>query len=121
MYLVSVNQSTRDDIAAAAAAHRELGPDYEQGVAESLVDRIGAEVDRRVDARLAQRGQAAQAVAPARPGGSSFPAVLLGLGSMGIGIGAAGAVLSLNSGATLLVALIWIIIGVVNVAYNRRR
>ncbi len=47
-----MEQATRDDIAAAAAAHRELGRDYDSAVAEGLVDRIGAEIDKRIEARL---------------------------------------------------------------------
>jgi hypothetical protein len=47
-----VEQATRDDIAAAAAAHQELGRDFDGAVAEGLVDRIGAEIDKRIDARL---------------------------------------------------------------------
>lgn len=52
MYRNAVEQATRNDIAAAAAAHHELGRDYDGAVAESLIDRIGAEIDKRVDARL---------------------------------------------------------------------
>jgi hypothetical protein len=52
MYRDAVDQATRNDIAAATAAHHELGPDYDDAVAESLVDRIGAEIDKRIDARL---------------------------------------------------------------------
>jgi hypothetical protein len=52
MYRDAVEQATRDDITAAAAVHRELGPDYDAAVAESLVDRIGTEIDKRIDARL---------------------------------------------------------------------
>jgi hypothetical protein len=52
MYRDAVDQMTRNDIAAAAAAHPELGRDYDGAVAESLIDRIGAEIDKRVDARL---------------------------------------------------------------------
>jgi hypothetical protein len=55
MYRDAVEQATRDDIAAAAAAHRELGPDYDTAVAEGLVDRIGAEIDKRIDSRLGSR------------------------------------------------------------------
>ena len=54
MYRKFVDQLTREDIAAATAVHAELGPGYDQAVAEGLVDRIGAEIDRRVDAKLAQ-------------------------------------------------------------------
>jgi hypothetical protein len=52
MYRNVVDQAARNDITAAMAAHHELGRDYDDAVAESLVDRIGAEIDKRVDARL---------------------------------------------------------------------
>jgi anti-sigma factor RsiW len=57
MYLFTMEQMTREQITAAAAAHRELGPDYEGALAEGLVERIGAEIDRRVDAKLAEKGK----------------------------------------------------------------
>ena len=50
-----MDQLARDDIAAAAAAHHELGRDYDGAVAEGLIERIGDEIDKRVDARLGQR------------------------------------------------------------------
>jgi hypothetical protein len=52
MYLNAVDQATRNDIAAAAAAHHELGRDYDDAIAEGLVDRIGTEIDKRIDARF---------------------------------------------------------------------
>jgi VIT1/CCC1 family predicted Fe2+/Mn2+ transporter len=52
MYRDAMDQAMRNDIAAATAAHHELGRDYDDAVAESLVDRIGAEIDKRIDARL---------------------------------------------------------------------
>jgi hypothetical protein len=52
MYRNSVDQTVRGDIAAAAAAHQELGRDYDAAVAEGLIERIGAEIDSRVDARV---------------------------------------------------------------------
>jgi len=46
------------EIAASVAALQDLGPGYDQALAEGLVERIGAEIDKRVaaqlDARLAQ-------------------------------------------------------------------
>ena len=54
----------------------------------------------------------------------SAASVVLALGSMGIGIGVAGTVLPVadgSSGGYWLVALIWIIIGVINVSWARRR
>ena len=44
------------EIRASVGAHADLGPGYEAAVAEGLVERIGAEIDKRIDARLAQTG-----------------------------------------------------------------
>jgi len=134
MYREAMDQTARDEITAAAAAHRELGPQYDDAVAESLIDRIGDEIDRRVDARLgaspspssSRRLKAPQPAQPEPrpPGRSNVATVVLALGSMGLGVGVAGTVL--NSGANgggggfWLVALIWIVIGVINVSYARR-
>lgn len=117
-----MEQLARDDIAAAAAAHRELGREYDNAVAEGLIERIGAEIDKRVDARMGQRGD--HPARRERSGSTSGPGVagiFLALGSMGIGLGAAAAVLAENRDGTGLVALIWIVIAVINVAYSRRR
>ena len=62
MYRDSVDQTTQNDIAAAAAAHRELGPDYDAAVAEGLVERIGIEIDKRVEARLGDRANRSRSV-----------------------------------------------------------
>ena len=118
-----MDTSTRADIAAAAAVHTELGPDYGDAVAEGLVERIGAEIDKRVDARLAQRGPAGTPE-PAQPQHRSpWAPVALGLGSMLIGLGVANQSLGPRggNGGGLVVVLIWIIIAVINVAYARRR
>jgi hypothetical protein len=53
------------EIRASVAAHADLGPGYDDAVAEGLVERIGAEIDKRIDARLAQSGAAG---APGSPG-----------------------------------------------------
>jgi len=142
-YRVFVDQQARDEIAAAGAAHRELGPGYDDAVAEGLVERIGIEIDKRVDARLTQYGgQPAPHVPPAQhsvpaaqhnappaqrsPGGQVSPAarppwsvVVLALGSMLMGTLASAAVLNSGGGGSV-VALVWIVIAVINVAYARR-
>jgi hypothetical protein len=141
MYREAMDQTSRDEITAAAAAHRELGPQYDEAVAESLIDRIGEEIDRRVDARMGQSQPSASArrefhrparptppppepAVPAAPTRMSAASVVLALGSMGIGIGVAGTVLPVSGGGGggyWLVALIWVIIGVINVSWARRR
>lgn len=132
-----MDQTARDEITAAAAAHRELGPQYDEAVAESLIDRIGEEIDRRVDARMGHSQPSARReprrpapppephlpAAPAGPPRLSAASVVLALGSMGIGIGVAGTVIPVSGsqgGGYWLVALIWIIIGVINVSWARR-
>src|ERR1017187_2916362 len=40
------------EIRASVAAHQDLGSGYDEAVAEGLVERIGAEIDKRIDARL---------------------------------------------------------------------
>jgi hypothetical protein len=123
--------SIRDEVRASAAAHRDLGPGYDTAVAEGLVERIGEEIDRRVDARLFGQTQAPALARPRRvrePGRPGVGAVFLALGSMGLAIGATVAVLhpgndlpgTVSGGQSVLVALIWIVIGVINVAYARR-
>jgi CHASE3 domain sensor protein len=140
MYRVCVDPTTREDIAAATAVHRDLGPGYTDAVSEALVDRIGAEIDKRVDARLAQRdaGAAATFAAPAAPPApAARPAwvpVAIAASSLGCGVGATALVLfatasningrlhnSVSGPQIVLVALIWAVIAVVNVAYARRQ
>jgi len=135
-----MDQLARDDIAAAAAAHRELGREYDGAVAEGLIERIGEEIDKRVDARLGQRserlGQVGDQPAPrgdqpakrsmgGQPSSAARPSsevIVLGLGSMVIGgLTAALLLRSPNGNAVVAVALIWLVIGVINVAYARRR
>jgi len=121
--------SIREEVQASAAAHRDLGPGYEGAVAEGLVERIGEEIDRRVDARLFGH---LQAPAPPRarrapvPGRIGVGRVFLALGSMGMGIGATVAVIHpnwpapLSAGQGIIVALIWIVIAPINISYARR-
>ena len=119
MYRVRVEQASRDEIGAAVAAHSELGRDYDHAVAEGLIDRIGAEVDRRVDARLS--GASRRALRGGRPG--TFATLVMGLGSMGLGVGATAVVLSdgHNMGAaSFMVVVIWAAIAVINVMFGRR-
>src|ERR1035441_10745018 len=85
--------SIKDEVRASAGAHRDLGPGYDTAVAEGLVERIGEEIDKRVDARLfGQMGYQVPSRGPrARrepvPGRVGFGGVGLGIGSKGMGPG----------------------------------
>jgi hypothetical protein len=82
-----VDQATRNDIAAAAAVHQELGRDYDDVVAEGLVDRIGAEIDKRVDARLGTGSSGSRSPAGSSRSGKGqalFAGVGVGAGITGI-------------------------------------
>ncbi|HET6190505.1 MAG TPA: hypothetical protein VFE59_26320 [Trebonia sp.] len=146
-----MNANERDEITASVAAHSELGPRYDSAVAEGLVERIGDEIDRRIDARLggqSQPGRQAQGVnhrtpayqgpaaptpsmpaaappppaVPRRAGGLS--GMVLGLGSMGLGVGATAVVVGHHVesvAALLMVLLIWVAIAAINVAHAQRR
>jgi hypothetical protein len=144
-----VNVNERDEISASVAAHAELGPRYDTAVAEGLVDRIGEEIDKRIDARLLGQAGPAQsqrqsgqpyayqgpAAVPARPAavpppvqapsrGSGLSGMILGLGSMGLAVAATSVVVSHHPGGVpdvLMVLLIWAAIAVINIAHSQRR
>ena len=44
------------EIRASMGAHHDLGPEYDDAVAEGLVERIGAEIDKRIEAQLRRYG-----------------------------------------------------------------
>jgi len=130
-----------EDVAAAAAVHSELGHEYDDALAKGLIERISSEIDKQVDARLAQRG-----IEPSR---AAWANVAMGLGSVGLGIGATAVTLhslasthavpkaavnvgpfhasvmstttSVSTAQVALVVLIWVVIAVVNIAYARGR
>ena len=152
-----MNADEREEIAASVAAHAELGQRYDGAVAEGLIERIGEEIDKRVDARLRGLGQHSvpnsvprqsylspgqQIVPPGYQGtdqavrrsasaqpeaarrSNGVTGMILGLGSMGLGVGATGVVVSHHVAASaqvIMVLLIWAAIAVVNIAHSQRR
>ena len=141
-----MNANEREEITASVAAHAELGPRYDSAVAEGLVERIGEEIDRRIDARLppapdnrASRARPVQRPAapspePAQPAaqqphqphrqGNGITGMILGLGSIGLGVGATAAVVSHHAAPlaqVFMILLIWCAIAVVNIAHSQRR
>jgi hypothetical protein len=76
-----MNSPRDEEIAASVGAHRDLGSEYDDAIAAGLVQRIGAEVDRRVDERISQAHLPA-----ARPRRQiSWQQASLALGSMVVG------------------------------------
>ena len=112
MYRKRMDQATRNDIAAAAAAHRELGNAFDDAVAESLVDRIGAEIDKRVEAKLGARPHSGRSLGESVPRGG-HQAVLLGAG-IGAGITGLVAIIAEHGSKSMVapVLVIWIIVAV---------
>ena len=47
---------TPEELRAAAEVHTELGPGYHDAVLESFLDKVGRDIDARVDARLGRPG-----------------------------------------------------------------
>jgi hypothetical protein len=140
-----MDERAYQDVAAAAAVRTELGPGYDTALAEGLAERISSEIDKQVDARLAQRGvQLALQTSQ-----TAWANVAMGLGSVGLGIGATAVTLhslsttgtapkalvdlgsfkasvmtttsSISAAQVVLIVLIWAAIAVVNIAYFRRR
>jgi hypothetical protein len=141
------------EIAASAAAWHDLGPGYDQALAEGLVERIGAEIDQRITAEIDNRVTAEvdsriltqleryagcrhqrrrarrmiraeqRAIRAERADRSGRQAIMLALGSMLVSLPVTAIVLKGSPGvaAIMLMALIWVIIGVINVAYAMRR
>ena len=115
------------ELRAAAETHKELGPEYRDAVLESFVERVGREIDARVDARLAQAAvrpaapqpaPAAPAPAPARQP-KQFSPLAMALGSIALGIPITAIVVAAGTHPVgfwgLLV--VWIAIAVINVSY----
>src|SRR5260221_8542005 len=91
IYRARVNSPslTPDEIRAAAETHRDLGPDYESAVIESFLDKVGREIDARVDARVAFAQPyvpSAPPAAPAKPASRERSAFALAIVSMALGI-----------------------------------
>ena len=49
-----MDEDTRTELQAVVAARAELGPDHERELVESFLAKIGQDIDRRVDERVAQ-------------------------------------------------------------------
>jgi hypothetical protein len=141
------------EITASVGALQDLGPGYDQALAEGLVERIGAEIDKRVAAEIDKRVTAEvdsrilaqldryagcrhqrrrakrmmrderRAIRAERADHSGRQTVIMALGSMVVALPVSAIVLSGSPGvaAIMLMALIWVVVGIINVAYAVRR
>jgi hypothetical protein len=141
------------EIAASVAALQDLGPGYDQALAEGLVERIGADIDKRIAAQLDsrvtaevdsriltqldqyagcrhQRRRARRMIRAERrmtradrSDGFDRQSFAVALGSLLVTLPITAIVLKGSPGgaAIMLMALIWIVIGVINVAYAVRK
>ena len=137
---------SQSEIAASVAALQDLGPGYDQALAEGLVERIGADIDKRiaaeidnrvtaeVDSRILtqldryagcrhQRRRARRMTRAEQADRSGRQSLGLALGSMLITLPVTAIVLKGSPGgaAIMLMALIWVIVGIINVAYALRK
>ncbi|MGO9781274.1 MAG: hypothetical protein ACLPKE_10360 [Streptosporangiaceae bacterium] len=141
------------EIAASAAALQDLGPGYDQALAEGLVERIGAEIDQRITAEIDNRVTAEvdsriltqldryagcrhqrrrakrmiraeqRSIRTERADHSGRQSIMLALGSMLVALPVTAIVLKGSPGgaAIMLMALIWVIVGIINVAHAMRK
>ncbi len=144
---------SRAEIAASVAALQDLGPGYDQALAEGLVERIGADIDKRIAAEIDNRVTAEvdsriltqldryagcrhqrrrarrmiraeqRTIRAERANRSDRQSLMLALGSMLVALPLTAIVLKGSPGgaAIMLMALIWVIIGIINVAYAMRK
>ena len=141
------------EIAASVAALQDLGPGYDQALAEGLVERIGAEIDKRIAAEIDNRVTAEvdsriltqldryagcrhqrrrakrmiraerRMVRAERADRSGWQSIVFALGSMLVALLVTAIVLNGSPGvaAIMLMALIWAIVGSINVVYAMRK
>jgi hypothetical protein len=107
IYLVPVTSSslTPEEVRAAAEVHSELGPVYGDAVLESFLDKVGKEIDARVDARLAEVRK------PVKD--RSF---VVAIASVGAGVALTPITLSLGTDREMSLLLVWVALVVINIA-----
>ncbi|GAA1018133.1 hypothetical protein Aple_089550 [Acrocarpospora pleiomorpha] len=107
----------RDDLRATLEARRDLGPEYEDALVDSFLEKLDSEITARVRAEVAVH-QSKAGVKPPKPDNSHIP---VALGSLGIAIPLT-AIAAGNAGTPGLF-LAWGGIVLINLAYalGRRR
>lgn len=113
-----MSETQKQDIEAALAARRDLGPEYDEAVAARLADRMHEEIARQVQARLEQE----RGARPVPQRMSSGQRVAITIVAMAMGL-LTTAVVVLGHAAALGI-VIWIAVALIGLAVNapdRRR
>ena len=105
---------TPDEIAAALAARRELGPEYEDAIAASMADRIEREITARVEAgRIPVKAERR----PREPHAADRSATWLASASLVAGIPITAIVAGTSHGNVFAIGVAWLGIALVNTAH----
>jgi hypothetical protein len=129
---MSTSPLSPQEIRAAAAVHKELGPEYSDAVVESFLDRVDQEITARLDARLGPvpREQPAQ---PAQPNsrrtlltGVAIGIFVTGVPSAMVAASAGGVISKDETQVLFVVGILWVIAVAIAafaypVSYYRRR
>jgi hypothetical protein len=108
---VNTQSLSPDEVRAAAETHRDLGPDYQSAVIESFLDKVGREIDARVDARVAEQ----QTRRPPRER-SAFAVVIASM-LFGIPLSAIAVAAGSHPAGLAGLVVVWAAITVINIAY----
>ncbi|MFI6732951.1 hypothetical protein ACIBI9_08460 [Nonomuraea sp. NPDC050451] len=109
--------STGDELKAAVSARRDLGPEFEDAVVESFLDKMGQEVDRRVDERIAQR----ESKGPVRDRAPDGQRLALAIVSLSLGTISTLLLVLLGDDKAGYLVPIWLGIIIINVIFNSGR
>jgi hypothetical protein len=118
---VATSSLSPDEIRAAAETHRELPPEYQSAVIDSFLDKIGREIEARVDARVGEYYRQGAPPKPRRQPRGSSPA-FLAVTSMVLGIPLTAIVATAGPHPVGLagVLVVWAAIVVINIVYSSR-
>ena len=112
---MSTSPLSPQEIRAAAAAHKELGPEYSDAVIESFLERVDREITARVDARLEPVSRE-QHVRPAQSSGrrTLLTGVAIGIFVTGVpssivAAGAGGVIGQDEAQVLIVVGILWAI------------
>ena len=112
---MSTSPFSPQEIRAAAAAHKELGPEYGDAVIDSFLERVDREITARVNARLGPVSRE-QPVQPAQSNsrrplltGVAIGIFVTGVPSMMVAASAGGVIPGDETQVLLIVAVLWAI------------